>query len=408
MAKTIDFKNMHCIERDALYRKKSRRAVLGAIICALLALIAFIIYLIFRNVFSAKTVSEIYTEKIFYYISWPIKKLAGFFPFSMAEIALYVLIISIAVMIFLTLLNTGRAVVFFIMCKRRGLYCRKILMFRPAILLGLRLTAIICAIITLFISFGGINYTGQTFAERAGYAIEDSDVSDLIQLCVVLGRKTSESREYVVTDLKGAIDENYKPYNPFRLINDAEKAYKNLPEEYEYLKRDYPSVKPAVGSILMSNIHISGIYPYVFPEAIVNIYTPIMSLPHTICHEMAHQRGFAREDEANYIAYLACIQSDNPLIVYSGYYTAFSYAMNQLYVYDYESWATIKDYVNPDIISDMRRENTYWKQFETIDNKVTESVNDVFLEIMDVRDGVHSYGRMVDLLIAEAKKHNEI
>ncbi len=133
-----------------------------------------------------------------------------------------------------------------------------------------------------------------------------------------------------------------------------------------------------------------------------------MSLPHTICHEMAHQRGFAREDEANYIAYLACIHSDNPLFVYSGYYTAFTYAMDQLYLYDQKSWQEISSATSSGIWLDNLEESNFWQQYQTVSSEFTGSVNDTYLTVMDVDDGVHSYGRMIDLILAEEKQKGTI
>lgn len=238
--------------------------------------------------------------------------------------------------------------------------------------------------------------------------MEEADVGQLSQLCRLLAARAAAARRPLALEADGTINDNYADYNPFRLIDDALDAYQNLPEEYAYLKRDYPRVKLAVSSSVMSNIHITGIYPYIIPEAIVNAQTPIMSLPHTICHEMAHQRGFAREDEANYIAYLACIHSDNPLFVYSGYYTAFTYAMDQLYLYDQKSWREISTATASGIWLDSLEENNFWQQYQTVSSEFTGSVNDTYLTVMDVDDGVHSYGRMIDLILAEEKQKGTI
>lgn len=281
-------------------------------------------------------------------------------------------------------------------------------LLQPLVQLVLRLSSFICVIVSAFVLFGGINYTSLTFSEKAGYELEEADVDQLSQLCRLLSARAAAARLTLALEADGTINENYADYNPFRLIDDALDAYQNLPEEYAYLKRDYPRAKLAVSSPVMSNIHITGIYPYIIPEAVVNAQTPIMSLPHTICHEMAHQRGFAREDEANYIAYLACIHSDNPLFVYSGYYTAFTYAMDQLYLYDQKSWQEISSATASGIWLDNLEESNFWQQYQTVSSEFTGSVNDTYLTVMDVDDGVHSYGRMIDLILAEEKQKGTI
>lgn len=349
-----------------------------------------------------------YTDKLFYYISWPIKKVIAYFPFSVAEIALYASIAAILFWFIKMLVGTVHAGRRCYIRKKQNVPIEGFSLLQPLVQLVLRLSSFICVIVSAFVLFGGINYTSLTFSEKAGYELEEADVDQLSQLCRLLSARAAAARLTLALEADGTINENYADYNPFRLIDDALDAYQNLPEEYAYLKRDYPRAKLAVSSPVMSNIHITGIYPYIIPEAVVNAQTPIMSLPHTICHEMAHQRGFAREDEANYIAYLACIHSDNPLFVYSGYYTAFTYAMDQLYLYDQKSWQEISSATASGIWLDNLEESNFWQQYQTVSSEFTGSVNDTYLTVMDVDDGVHSYGRMIDLILAEEKQKGTI
>ena len=389
-------------------RRKFKRTAITTAICGGLALLAVGIFLVCKYIIPAEKISEIYTDKLFYYITWLVKKAISYFPFSITEIALYTCIISIAVMLIKMIIKTVCAIRGYFIQKKAEDPIGKMSLLRPAAQFALRLTSIFCILLTAFFLFGGINYTSLTFAEKAGYELEGIDVNQLRQLCTLLGSKASSARLKLEQNANGTINDKYSEYNLFRLTDDALEAYQNLPEEYDYLKKEYPRVKPAISSVVMSNIHITGIYPYILPEAIINAETPIMCLPHTICHEMAHQRGFAREDEANYIAYLACISSDNPLFVYSGYYTAFTYAMNQLFLYDQNACEEIVAKVNSGIWLDSIEEGNFWKQYQTISSEFSSNINNTYLTIMDVDDGVHSYGRMIDLILAEAKRNGTI
>lgn len=389
-------------------RRKFWRTVVAAAVCGGLALVSVGVYLLCRYVFPSDKISEFYTDKLFYYISWPIKKVIAYFPFSVAEIALYASIAAILFWFINMLVGTVRAGRRCYIRKKQNVPIEGFSLLQPLVQLVLRLSSFICVVLSAFVLFGGINYTSLTFSEKAGYELEEADVDQLSQLCRLLSARAAAARLTLALEADGTINENYADYNPFRLIDDALDAYQNLPEEYAYLKRDYPRAKLAVSSPVMSNIHITGIYPYIIPEAVVNAQTPIMSLPHTICHEMAHQRGFAREDEANYIAYLACIHSGNPLFVYSGYYTAFTYAMDQLYLYDQKSWQEISSATASGIWLDNLEESNFWQQYQTVSSEFTGSVNDTYLTVMDVDDGVHSYGRMIDLILAEEKQKGTI
>ena len=387
---------------DYKYKYKTHRSTIWATVGALLGVFSVIVYAVCHIALSDKTVSEIYTDKIFYYINFPIRKISEFIPFSVAELLLYVAIVCFLVFVIKTIYATVAATVLYFRMKKSGRYPERRTILRATENFALRMSSVLCFVVAIFILFGGINYTGETFAVKADYELGGYTVGQLKQLCVYLGQGASYTRKVIKTNLNGTINDKLTEYNPYNLAEDAKTAYNCLPSEYNSYHTQYPAVKFAYSSQIMSNVHITGIYPYVFPEAVVNINTPIMSLPHTICHEMAHQRGFAREDEANFIAFMACLESDNPLFVYSAYYTGFVYAMGELYNYDYVAWGQIMNMVDKEVKEDISRENKYWRQFETISNEFTSSVNDTYLNIMNVQDGVQSYGRMVELLLAEA------
>ena len=399
----INYTHIEYLQQKKLYRSTS-----FAGIGAFTGFIALVVYGLCHLCFEDITVSAVYSDGIFYYINYPLRKLSEFLPFSLAELLLYIAIICFTVFLIVTIYNTVVAVKLYFRIKRSGKHPEKRFMFRAAENFALRISAVFCFLIAAFIFFGGINYTGATFAERAGYRLGGYTVSQLEELCLYLGQNVSNTRQALVTNPDGSINEQYYAYNPYRLADEAKVAYSRLPAEYNSRHKDYPVVKFAYSSNIMSNIHITGIYPYVFPESVVNINTPIMSLPHTVCHEMAHQRGFAREDEANFIAYMACLQSDNPLMAYSAYYTAFTYAMDELYYYDSITWKIIMNAVDSGVRDDIEREHAYWKQFDTISSEFTSSVNNTYLTIMDVQDGVQSYSRMVELLLAEAVRSGTI
>lgn len=390
------------IQHDSYYIRKIHRSAKVASISSFAGVFALTVFALCHLYFSDSTVTEIYTNKIFYYINWPIRKMTQYIPFSVAESLLYIFVACSIVLIFKTIFHTVKSVILYIRIYKEGYLPEKRSMFRPLANLGLRFVSVFCVCVAVFIFFGGINYTGATLAQKYSHPQDGYTVKQLRELCLILAEDVSLTRQVLETNVNGSINETYYGYNPYNLAEEAKVAYSRLPSEYNSAYKDYPAVKFAYSSEIMSNFHITGIYPYLLPEAVVNINTPIMSLPHTICHEMAHQRGYAREDEANFIAYMACLQSDNPLFAYSAYYTAFSYAMNELRFYDAESWELIMQSINKNVVEDMEQENAYWKQYETISSELTSAVNDTYLTIMTVEDGVKSYGGMLELLLAEA------
>ena len=112
-----------------------------------------------------------------------------------------------------------------------------------------------------------------------------------------------------------------------------------------------------------------------------------------------------REDEANYLAYLACMVSEDPLVRYSGTMLALIYAGNALAGQDMELYGELWSMYHPGMVRDFADNSAYWDQYEdTVISETADKVNDVYLKANEQEDGVKSYGRVVDLLLAEYRK----
>lgn len=188
----------------------------------------------------------------------------------------------------------------------------------------------------------------------------------------------------------------------YELGGEIEKAYQKISKEYPILDGWYPRAKPLLLSGLMSRMQLTGIFLPFTMEATVNVAIPDYSIPSTMAHEVAHLRGFMREDEANYIAYLVCTNSDSVDLQYSGVLEALIYAGNALYDQDVDLYREVSASYQVEVRLDLNANSEYWRQFENqgISNAV-DRINNAYLKINDQADGVQSYGRMVDLLLAE-------
>jgi len=165
----------------------------------------------------------------------------------------------------------------------------------------------------------------------------------------------------------------------------------------------YCRPKALAVSPMMNYTKIVGIYiPF---TAEPNVNTAI--LPTTIlanaCHEAAHQRGLAREDEANYMAYRVCMASGDPYFMYSGTHLALVHSMNALHRIDSEASARLRTMYSDALNGDLIRERDFWDRYEGPVAETANSVNDNYLRSNAQTDGVQSYGRMVDLLLAEMR-----
>ena len=128
---------------------------------------------------------------------------------------------------------------------------------------------------------------------------------------------------------------------------------------------------------------------------------PDYDIPFTTCHELSHLKGFMREDEANFIGWLACVRSEEAYFNYSGWIAAYIYAGNALAKYDRETHAMLAASLYPKVRTDLHAGSAFWAQYEGPVAETHDKVNDTYLKFNHQSDGVESYGRMVDLLLAD-------
>ena len=326
---------------------------------------------------------KVYSRGIYKFIMQPVSLLTGLLPFSVAELALILLVIYIPIRLIYLIIKASR--------KGKGI-----------ILLRFLANIVLIGSLWFFIQVmvWNINYERLPYAELANINIQDSSVDDLEALCRWLVADTNKLREQVSENQDGImlVEGGYKS-----VLKRAYKGYEVIEQEYPFLGGKYGPPKPVLLSRLMSHSNIIGIYSCLTGEANIDIDIPEMSLASTVMHEMAHQRGFAREDEANYIAYKTCMAHPDIDFKYSGSVMALQYSMNALYAESPDRYFDVASNYSPGYMRDLEAEMEYWKQFQGITKEVANKMNDTYLKMNGQEDGVKSYGRMIDLLLAEYK-----
>jgi len=256
----------------------------------------------------------------------------------------------------------------------------------------------------LYAMLCGLNYYRHTFAQNEGFDVRESTTQELVDLCNELAVELNTTRAEIGDDMQAHIDERggFAGYAA-RSVDEM----KALAEEYPTLQRPvYSRPKPVtLFSQLMSYGDITGMYFAFTVESNINTLPPFFTIPSTMGHELAHQCGYMREDEANFIGYLACKQSGDPLIRYGGYYCAYSYAFSALYQVDKEAARTVDAQLSNEVCADYAASREFWAGYEGPFREVAQGMNDAYLKANDQADGTRSYGRMVDLLLAERREH---
>ncbi|MCM1112728.1 MAG: DUF3810 domain-containing protein [Muribaculum sp.] len=196
----------------------------------------------------------------------------------------------------------------------------------------------------------------------------------------------------------------------------ARAEMRRLGEEYGQLSGYYPRPKPMFFSDFMCQQKMLGWYFPFSMEANYNRVAYVMNQPASMCHELAHLKGFIYEDEANLIGYLACVDSEDIYFQYSGYLSVLGYLERDLSraAKEYpEAFAAACAAREPVALLDaVYRDDIFvtkeeWERIEgkalleteTVD-KATETFLDTTLKANGVAEGTVSYSHVVELLLA--------
>lgn len=377
-----NLKRNRCVPLDIIFsppKSRLERFVKGTLLDLIPAAAAAVIIAVFR-------IDPAFTEKVFSQGIFPVASriigiLGRLLPFSL--IAVISALIPIIILIFF--FGFLKALI-----KKRYLTAEKYFHFavRTASLIFL-IFALTCA----------PNYARMTFAELSGLEVRGSDASELFSLCEELLSRASDARNEVSEDENGVftLERDFSESSDLALLQ-----FHELGEEYPFLLKVYDGPKKMIFSEILSYMEVTGFYSCFTNEANINTHMPDLEKPFTMCHELAHSSGFMREDEANFIGYLATSRSDDPASRYSGLICALNLSMNELYKAFPEGYWAIRSSYPDNINRDLAYSGDYWSKYEgTKSAQVYDTVNDAYLKANGQKHGTGSYGRMVDLLLAE-------
>lgn len=307
-------------------------------------------------------------------ISHMLSKISGIVPFAISEILLYTLIIALLVYIILSVIRRNK--------------------FK-------NVTAVLFTwagtLLVSFVWLYALVYFCPTPSEQMGLTERAATSSELLDT-------TKHYRDILNAANVKRGDDGKTLRQPLNSYNQAViNGYTRLAETYDFIIANPAPSKGLVFGIVQSYLGISGIYLPWLAESCVNIDTPPQNLPATIAHELAHRQGAAPEDEANFLGILACLNSNDTNVEYSGAFLAFTYLSNALSTADPTGQAELWSGLKPEVIDDLIGVREHYEQYEGPVNDMGEAMNDTYLKVMQQEEGTKSYGKVVDLLIAEYK-----
>ncbi len=263
----------------------------------------------------------------------------------------------------------------------------------------LSLVCILLAVLILFFTAFGPCYFRYGLDENLGIEKRPVSAQELYDTALILGNEIEKLVDDLTFDIHGAC---IMPYDYSSLVEKVNIAYAAYADKAEYISHFDTYAKPMAISPLFTYTHISGIYTFMTGEVNINTNYPDFIRPYTIAHEFSHQRGIAREDEANFVAYLVCIESDDPFVKYSGYTNLLQYVTDALWKADKDLYKKyVRSYMPNEVSDEFSAYSAFFEKYrESTASQVTGAVNNTFLGSQGQTAGTKSYGLVVDLAVA--------
>ena len=189
------------------------------------------------------------------------------------------------------------------------------------------------------------------------------------------------------------------PFTKREVFNKVENGFKKLAKSYPHLEYHPKSIKKSLYSIPLTYMGFSGYLNPFTNEAQVDGLIPTYKFPITTCHEVAHQLGYAAENEANFIGSLAAMRNDDLYFQYSGYTFALRYCLEELFRRDPEIYKRIIPTIHQGIFENYKEVQIFWLAYKNPLEPIFEKTFDSFLKANNQSDGMKSYNYVVALLV---------
>ena len=247
----------------------------------------------------------------------------------------------------------------------------------------------------------GLNYDRLAIAYQLRLTEDKYTSQDLQVLADSLVQKLNKARANLRDTLV-----NY-PANK-AVYRSAVDAYAEAATRYPFLSYRYKSIKSSMYSKPGNYFGFLGYYNPFTGEAQVNVAVPAFLIPYITCHEMAHQLGYATEDEANFVGYLAAKSSPDPLFRYSVYFDLFSYANGELFLRD--SVTARQNYRRLDTLvkKDYQTYRQYLKAYKNPIEPIIRLFYGQYLKANNQPKGIETYNDVVAWLLAYQKKYGDL
>ncbi len=347
-----------------------------------IAALALAIFLLMLFADHPGLVEHYYSEGLYPFICRVLHPLFNLFPFSVGDV-IYILVVAYLVYAFICIIRLA--------IKKKF---REAGVFLLGIVIGLQ-TGIL-----IFYLFWGLNYFRPSAAKRLNLRDSTFTTPELQNVTAMLIDSANACRARVTP---ADLAQSNKT-----IFQTAIKAVQKLSDDSVNFRTYYPLAKPSILTPLLNYIGTSGYYNPFTSEAQVNYGMPVFDRPFVACHEMSHQMGYGAEDEANFAGFIIGIGSHDRLLRYSAYHAAVAECMRALYYRDSLCNKELKPRISIAVHNDFKIERAYWLSYENKAGVLSSIFYDQFLKANNQPQGLDTYNKMVQLLMALYRKKSMV
>ncbi|MGP1993371.1 DUF3810 domain-containing protein [Zobellia laminariae] len=325
-----------------------------------------------------EVVETYYSNGIYPVISQFFRILFGWVPFSVGEV-MYVLLIVLGI---------------------RYLYVNRLKIKNFPFQFLRNVVVVLSVFYFTFNLVWGLNYYRKPIAEN--FAIRDSvQTSEVIDLAERLIVKTNQLQFELTSDSTKRVQ---VPYNRNEIFDKTVNGYEQLQNELPFLKYSHRSLKKSMFSTLASYMGIGGYLNPFTNEAQVNALTPEFRFPVVSGHEVGHQVGYSKENETNFIGYLVTMKNEDHYFQYSASAYALSHCLSAIRRSDKEKFDELYAKVNVGVQENYRELYEHNLEFVNPFEPIFKSIFSTFLKANQQKDGIKSYGKIVELMVGYHEK----
>ena len=349
---------------------KFKAIIIGALLVAIFLLMFFTGY--------PHAVERYFSESLYPVVCYLLHPVLNIFPFSVGDVA-YIFVIGY---------------LFFALYRFIRLLFKK--KFMPAVFLAGGIIIKVQAAILIFYLFWGMNYFRPSAGERLNLRDTSYTTANLKAVTTMLIDSANATRARLTPADFGQPNST--------IYQNAVAAISKLSADSLQFRTYHPGVKPSILTPILNYIGTSGYFNPFTGEAQINYQMPVFNRPVVACHEMSHQMGYGPEDEADFVGFLAGINSHDKLLRYSAYHLAVDEFMHALYYRDSLANKELKPRVSKAVHQDFVNERAYWRSYQSKAEIITSIFYDKFLKVNNQPQGLETYNRMILLVMAMYEK----